>query len=881
MSGFSVGSIGLDLVLNSKGFDRQLSGITGLAKKAGTMLAGAFAVKGIVNFGKECLKLGSDLTEVQNVVDVTFGSMSEKVNKFAQNAITAYGLSETGAKKYMGTFGAMSKAFGFSASQAYEMSAALTGLSGDVASFYNLSTDEAYTKLKSVFTGETETLKDLGVVMTQNALDAYAMANGYGKVTAKMTEQEKVALRLAFVQDKLSLASGDFARTSGSWANQVRVLSLQFEQFKATIGQGLINVFTPVIQVINTLMSKLMALAQAFKSFTAMLFGDRSASDASDTMSALSGNVAGVGDAAVGATKDIKKALAGFDELNVLADPSTGGTGGGAGMPEVDFGAMAEGGEDSALAETNRQLDGMLDRLRDLGDLFKKGFELGLGDIDVSGLSKSVDTIRQQLNELFSGDDVATAARGWIDSAALALGKSAGALVSVGATIARNIIGGFERFLVSRSGAIEKLLVSVFDVSGEVAGMQGRLDTVVADILSVFGGENAQRITAAIYQMFVEAFTNIFLLAQKFGRDLLNCIVQPLEENGDRIKSAIDGTLGTIAAVFETIADTVSYAFETMQNMYDEHVAPMLQSFSDGISYLLGVFLDAWEAQIQPVLDAFADKFREVVEEHVKPMIDKLLGFLGSVCDLLKTLWEKWLQPVAEFIIETAAPGIGKALDFLGGVFNGLLTTVGDVLSGVFNALKGLMDFITGALTGDWDKAWNGLGNIVKGVFDGLVALVKAPLNLIIGLVNGMLSAVEKGVNGIIKMINKLSFNVPDWVPGLGGKTFGFNLKTLSIPRIPELAQGGYVRANTPQLAMIGDNRTQGEIVAPENKLAELLKNAVAAGGDNSQVVALLSAILELMKSGVVMMVSEKVLGELSLAAADRASRAGYQAIRI
>ena len=151
-----------------------MSGITNMAKKAGAALAGAFAVKKLVEFGKECLDLGSDIQEVQNVVDVSFPNLSAKVNEFAKNAAASFGLSETMAKKFAGTFGAMASAFGFTEKESYEMSAALTGLAGDVASFYNMSQDEAYTKLKSVFTGETETLKDLGVVMTQSALDSYA-----------------------------------------------------------------------------------------------------------------------------------------------------------------------------------------------------------------------------------------------------------------------------------------------------------------------------------------------------------------------------------------------------------------------------------------------------------------------------------------------------------------------------------------------------------------------------------------------------------------------------------------------------------------------------------------------------------------------------------
>ena len=190
MSATSVGQIGLDLVVNKNQFESQMAGITGMAKKAGAALAAAFGVKKLVDFGKQCLELGSNLAEVQNVVDVTFPKMTAQVDEFAKNAAKSFGLSETMAKQYTGTFGAMAKAFGFTEKQAYDMGSTLTGLAGDVASFYNISQDEAYTKLKSVFTGETESLKDLGVVMTQTALDSYAMANGFGKTTSAMSEAE-------------------------------------------------------------------------------------------------------------------------------------------------------------------------------------------------------------------------------------------------------------------------------------------------------------------------------------------------------------------------------------------------------------------------------------------------------------------------------------------------------------------------------------------------------------------------------------------------------------------------------------------------------------------------------------------------------------------
>ena len=378
----SIGQIGLDLVVNEGSFRTQMSGIQNLAKKAGAALAGAFAVKKLVDFGKSCLELGSDLSEVQNVVDVTFPNMSAQVDKFAQSALKASGLSETMAKQYTGTFGAMAKAFGFSEQQAYDMGTALTSLTADVASFYNLSQDEAYTKLKSVFTGETESLKDLGVVMTQTALDSYALANGYGKTTAQMTEAEKVSLRYAFVQQQLSAASGDFARTSGSWANQVRVLSLQIDSLKASIGQGLINLFTPIIQAVNTLLGKLVTLANAFKAFTELITGNKNsgssgggsiqiaaagtaATDAStglqnatDAANDTTSAVKKTGNAAQKAAKQMKS-LMGFDKITKLSEPSdtstSGDTGNSGSTPKnsgtsagslgspVDFGSLATG----------------------------------------------------------------------------------------------------------------------------------------------------------------------------------------------------------------------------------------------------------------------------------------------------------------------------------------------------------------------------------------------------------------------------------------------------------------------------------------------------------------------------------------------------------
>ncbi|MBR1736046.1 MAG: hypothetical protein IJ736_03375, partial [Firmicutes bacterium] len=402
------------------------SGFAGIAAGVGGAVVSVLksAASAVTGFAGECLELGSDLAEVQNVVDVTFGSMSERVNRFAKDAIASYGLSETVTKKYMGTFGAMNKAFGFSTEKSYEMAEAVTKLTGDVASFYNLSSDAAYTKLKSIWTGETESLKDLGVVMTQTALDQYALANEYGKTTRQMSESEKVMLRYAFVQDKLSAASGDFMRTSDGWANRVRVLSLRFDSLKASIGEALIPMLTPVVQILNTLISKIQTAVQWFNRLISAFTGKENSgasagavsSEAAAAVGSIGDNAAESADDTVKAAKKIKNALAGIDEINVLKfgeDSSDN-----ADTPS-DVGGIDSIVDKSTVNETDTVLDEMMLKIKDfidkvkaefdrLKNIFSEGFKVGLGDgeIDVSDMQPIFESIRNGLKGIFGDGSV-------------------------------------------------------------------------------------------------------------------------------------------------------------------------------------------------------------------------------------------------------------------------------------------------------------------------------------------------------------------------------------------------------------------------------------------------------------------------------------------
>lgn len=848
------GSITINTKLNTDGMTRGVSEIKSsmnnlgeIVKKIGATIAGAFAVKSLINFGQECLRLGSDLAEVQNVVDVTFPTMTARVEEFARAAAESFGLSETMAKRYTGTFGAMAKSFGYSESAAYDMATALTGLTGDVASFYNISQDLAYIKLKSVFTGETETLKDLGVVMTQSALDQYALANGFGKTTAKMTEQEKVALRLKFVQDQLSAASGDFARTSDSWANQVRIMQLRLESLKATVGQGLINLFTPVIKAINAFLAKLEVATHAFKNFTEMITGRKSTgSGTSQEAAALRSMQEGYegaaesaeeyGDAVEEAGKKAKKSLAPFDELAALqeeAGEEKNALGPDAMQPELsqDSGASAES---PFLDNVVNTLGAIKERLLELGEIFKSGFWEGMGNYKpvLDELKKDLQSIGGYLVDIFTDSDVMASANRFVDSFVLYIGRMAGSFASIGLTIASNLIGGLEIYLSQNVERIKSWLITMFDIGAEVYELAGQAWVAFADVFTVFSSQPAQEITASIIQIFSDAFMGVMELTGKFFRDLQGVILTPFIENKEKIKTALMATLEPLNVVVQSIRDAVRRTIDGVISLYDEHVQPFLESIRDGFTEIACVFLDNYTKYIAPVLDKLATKFKEVMEGPVGDAVNSALNFLGKIMDALKQLWEDYLVPQLAWYADTIIPVIAPILKVLGelffdvsGVIVEAISVVLHILSGLMDILMGLLDMITGDFANGWAKVWEGMKNIVESVVNAIIKLIDKVKNTMDGSLAGKLADFIGG--------SKKSSSYT------GGGAFTRSVYPTSAYsaisyRMPRLATGTVVPPRAGEFAAIlGDNKRETEVVSPLSTMKQALKEAIAEVGLN------------------------------------------------
>lgn len=791
------GSVIIDTRMDTSGVQNGVSairqsfnGLGSVVKKLGVLIGGVFAIGKLAQFGKECTKLGSDLNEVQSVVNVVFPNMTEKVNEFSKKAVKTAGLSETMAKKYVGLFGSMAKQFNFTESQAYDMSTQLTQLAGDVASFYNISQDLAYIKLKSVFSGETETLKDIGVVMTQNALDEYALANGYGKTTSAMTEQEKVALRLAFVQKQLSAASGDFIRTSDSWANQMRVMQLQLQSLKATVGQGLINLFTPVLKVINTLLGKLATLANAFKSFTELITGKKSSGqtgasgaglvgtdpmadtadqygDAADNAEKLADATNDTADATKKATKAAKGYLSPLDEINNYStdksvDSSSkvpgapGATGGLAdkmkdAVQNVDYGKVAEG--ETVLDKMSKPLEKIIDRFKQLAKLIAKGFWDGLGDYEpiFEGTKKDLDSIRKSLKDIFTDPEVTKAANNFFDSYAYAIGQVAGSFARIGLTIAQNIIGGIEKFLSQNVQRIKNYLIDMFNIGSEIAQIGGNLAVAFADVFSVFGGETAQQITANLIGIFAEIGMALTETAAKLGRDILNMIAQPFIDNKDILKSAIEGSLGVIETVTSSVLTVIQTLSDAISRLYDEHIKPFFDSIANGLSSIFETLITGYNTYILPVLQGLAEQFKGLLEGPLGDAILKIETFLGKLIDSLKLLWESVLAPLINWIIANLLPVVAKIIDVVGTTAMKVIKSLIKIIGDVADTLSGIIDFLVGVFTGDWKLAWQGIKEIASGVW-----------NLIKDVISGAWSAIKsiiKGALGIIKSVINTAWN--------------------------------------------------------------------------------------------------------------------------
>ena len=685
----SIGKVQLDLETNAKPFQQQLNGLAGkstnMVKSAfmglGKVVAGAFAVKTLVNFGKASIEMASDLQEVQNVVDVVFGESANQINNFAKTAITQYGLSELSAKKYASTMGAMLKSMGLSQEATVDMSQSITALAGDMASFYNLSGDDAFNKIRSGISGETEPLKQLGINMSVANMEAFALSQGITKSYQKMTQSEQALLRYNYLLSTTADAQGDFARTSDGWANQTRILTEQFNSLKATLGSAFMAVLAPVVKMLNWLISRLQIAANYFKAFVEAITGVKAeTSSASSGMGAVAEGATEAGEATEKAAKKAKNALAGFDKLNVLSsgegDSGSGGSGGGG--ASMDIPSLT--GLNTAMPEPDTSgVENVVNKVKGMFGTLKNYITTSFAP-SIKSWGKAFTDLKQPIGDAVKSIGVST--KGLWD----------------------NTLAPFAEYI------LKDHIPSIYNSFSETFA------PIFTDVMSFALGQFTSDFEFACNQ--VNLFINdiikpAFDLVQTVFKDMMESIKREWDKSGGTLLEK----LGQFRDSFKTIWDTlyssvikpvVELIQETLDWLWDKHLKKLWDNIVQFTSKLAEAVLTLWNNVLAPLVNWIVDYLAPPIINVVRFIV----GVVGTVVGVISD------------VVGAILKSLGGLLDFITGVFSG--------------NWKKAWDGIKTGYQGMWDAIWGTVKGIINLIIDGLNLLWGGVYSTIRGIVNGI-----------------------------------------------------------------------------------------------------------------------------------------------
>lgn len=691
--------------------------------------------------------------------------------------------------------------------------------------------------------------------MTQSALDQYALANGYGKTTSAMTEQEKVALRLAFVQKQLSAASGDFIRTSGSWANQVRVMQLQLQSLKATVGQGLINIFTPVLKVINVLLGKLATLANAFKSFTELITGKKSSGQTSGSGAGLTGDASGVQDTAdaygqaadnaskladstedvADATKDAAKAANGYlsplDEINRYSTQNTSST-----ASKVPSSGTGSGGSPGGLAGAVGSVD------------YGKVAE---GETALDKISKSAEKLAKLLKKLWKPFQDAWKKEGknTISAAQIALSGIAKLAKSVGRSLVE----------VWTNGTGTTMLTTMLRIAQNVLKTIGNIASGFADAW------NKNNVGTQIIQNIANALVVVMQFIERIAADTAtwaaNLDFYPLLESISNLTSAFAPILESIGNVLEWIYNNIvlpmlkwviEVGLPTVINLVSK-VATFLADHQSIVEAFGAALIGAFAAAKIAGLASIIIKNVSGIAMAAKGLISLMTG-TGGIMGGIKAIATA-IGPGGVFVLAVGACiaiGVllyknwdkikemaGKVWDWVSNKTRRFVEDIGNKLRGLATKMTTIWGNMKASAHQKWNAIWSTVSgfaeriknaivdkftsakNTVVGAFNGMGDAIRSVLNNIISVVNGAISK----VNGVVSAIES-AFSFGPWkVPTpFGSKTIGFRATFPRVPTVPYLAKGAVIPPRSEFLAVLGDQKQGNNIETPEALLRKIVR---------------------------------------------------------
>ncbi len=942
----NVGEIDLSLILNSNKFSSQLKNIDAQANTASTKISSslskigkaalaAFSVAAVVKWGKECLNVATEtsnawigLNSILTGQGKSFDKAKQFINDYISDGLVPLNNAVTTYKNLA--------ARGYNSDQIQKTMIALK----NSATFGRQSTyslGEAVQTASEGLKNENSILVDNAGVTKNVAKMWEDYAKSIGKTTNNLTQQEKIQAEVNGILEETKFQSNDAAIYANTYSGKVAQLSQAFTTMKTAIGnviQPIAKLFIPIVTgAVNavtrlfTALSGLLALfglkADSVETVSSGM-GDLAtqAGDASDAIS-------GVGDSAKKAGKDAKKAsnnLASFDNLNVLQKDTNASSGSSGGAGGSSAGIKDTLDVSSTITEDISAFDGLIARVKELAGIFKSGFDISFGDTNFDGIIGHLKGIKDTIINIWTDPKVLGAAENWAKTLLFTLGQVTGSVARIGINLAEGLVGSIDKYLSQNVERIKSHICKMFDISSKDLTLTGNLFQALGEISDVFKSDTAKQIGANIIAIFANPFMSIQELCGKFVLDLKAILFQPIIDNAEKIKTTIENVMKPIESFTSTLAQAMTYVGDKWNEVYDQHIHPLMESLKTGISDTFGKFLDAYNTYVAPMLERLATKFNELWNTHLKPFVDNVAGLIGSIADAVTALWNNILKPVIDWIIQNILPVLVPIFEALWNTICNVFGAITDTIGGIIQTFKGLIDFIVGIFTGDWNKAWEGIKtfftgiwNAIKGVvstvWNAIKGIIETVINVIKGIIttvfnaiktvisnifnaikntvsniwngiknsisnavnsikNGIINnfqtaynritgifrnigsffsgiwnnikntfsalgtkigdaisgAVKSGINGVLGMIEGVVNKFVNMINGaidLINNIPGVSIGKLNQLNLPRLAQGGYVKANTPQLAVIGDNKNQGEVVAPEDKMLDMILTAL------------------------------------------------------
>lgn len=793
--GTNVGSVFFDIKANQSAFKKEIKGAAGQAQsvfssamgKVGKAIGIAFSAAAVVSFGKKCVKVASKtqsawmgLSSILNGQKKSFGEANRFIQEYISDGLVPLNNAVTAYKNLA--------ARGYNTEQIEKTMTALK----DAAAF---GRQASYSYGDAISTA-TEGLKNENSILVDNAgvtknvakmWDDYAKS--IGTTSNALTQQQKIEAEVNGILQETKWQTGDAAKYATAFGGRVAKLSATFTSLKTEIGNVIIpilNLFIPAIQTALDALLKFLGLLKTAMASIGLEMPD---------VTSLGGVTAGAaeaaeaiddtGTAAEKAAKKVRKAFAAYDEINVLSKSSSSDTGAGG-----SSGVTAADPTTSAITSGVSAVDTRLDELKQKLSTFWEGFAAGF-EKERQELKRQVERTKKIFKKV------------WED-----LRKLESPIKNWASTDVKKF---FETFC----HAAADIFLGLYDSA----------NTVFSDLWDV-----------AVYPCLKKFITKGLPVITQYYTEC----VETLETLYGSVKEIFDktwreGAVPALRVFMWVYRDTWDVVYDKWQT----YGAPIFENIRAAIENVKNSLLNTWNNSLKPCWNTIMATVTRLWTEHIKPLADNLAGFVLELVQDALEIYNKVIMPLVKWVQDRLYPVVVTCFRNMMNIVEPIIAGFTDRANGIITVLKGIVQFITGVFTGNWSKAWSGIKNIFKGAFDTMAASAKAPLNVIIALFENLVNRIGSGINKLIHGFNSIRWDVPDWVPGIGGRSLGFNIKQIPAVKLPRLAQGAWVAANNPQLAIVGDNTREGEIVSPESKIREQVELALAKVGGLAQKVKL------------------------------------------